>query len=66
VWWYRPVIVELGRLRQEDLEFNISLVCIVRSCLRKERKGRKEGGKKGRKEEKEKAGVVAEVVRVPA
>jgi hypothetical protein len=34
VWWYRSVILALGRLRQEDMEFEISLGYVVRSCLK--------------------------------
>jgi hypothetical protein len=39
------VIPALSKLRQEDHEFEPSLDCIVRPCLRKER-GRGEGSKR--------------------
>jgi hypothetical protein len=29
-WWCMPVIPALGRLRQENHEFNASLYCIVK------------------------------------
>jgi hypothetical protein len=32
-WGYRPVILALGRLRQEDLEFDASLGYIVRLLI---------------------------------
>jgi hypothetical protein len=58
VWWYRPVIPALRRLRQEDGEIEASL-----SQNRKEERkgwggGRKGGKKKGRKERKEKNHVL--------
>jgi hypothetical protein len=33
VWWYMPVIPVLGRLRQEDQEFEANVESIVRPCL---------------------------------
>jgi hypothetical protein len=36
MWCYRPVYPALGRLRQEDLEFDTSLGYIARSCLKKQ------------------------------
>jgi hypothetical protein len=30
VWWYLPVIPALGRLRQEDLQFETSLGYVVK------------------------------------
>jgi hypothetical protein len=35
-----PIISALRRLRQEDLEFKAGLGCIVRSCVKKKKKGR--------------------------
>jgi hypothetical protein len=35
VWWYTPVIPALGRIRQENHEFEGSLVYTVRPCLKK-------------------------------
>jgi hypothetical protein len=32
-WWYMPVILVLGRLRQKDLEFETSLGHVVSSRL---------------------------------
>jgi hypothetical protein len=37
VWRHKPVIPELRRLRQEDLEFKINLSYIRRSCLKKKK-----------------------------
>jgi hypothetical protein len=37
-WWYRPIISELGRLKQEDLEFKASLDYIARPCPKKKKK----------------------------
>jgi hypothetical protein len=64
-WWGVPVITVFVRLRQEDLEFKISLITqrfntglgdIVRHCLKKSKEGGKEGrkGKEERKTRKEK------------
>jgi hypothetical protein len=38
VWWYRPIIPALKRLRQEDLEFQFSLHYLVGRCLKKKKK----------------------------
>jgi hypothetical protein len=38
-----PVIQGLGRLRQEDHEFQARLCYIVRTCLKKTPKNKKEG-----------------------
>jgi hypothetical protein len=35
VCWYMPVILGLGRLRQEDHEFKASLDFIARPCQKK-------------------------------
>jgi hypothetical protein len=35
VWWCRPVIPALGRLRQEDSKFEASLGYLDRCCLKK-------------------------------
>jgi hypothetical protein len=35
VWWYTSVISAFGRLRQENLEFQISLSYRVRPSLKK-------------------------------
>jgi hypothetical protein len=40
VWWYMPVIPALGRCKQEDCEFEASLGCIARHCLKKRKKKR--------------------------
>jgi predicted glycosyl hydrolase (DUF1957 family) len=33
-WWYIPVIPALGRLRQEDHQFEVNLGFTVRPCLK--------------------------------
>jgi hypothetical protein len=38
VWWYMSVIPALGRLRQEDHEFSVSLDYIVRPGLKNQKK----------------------------
>jgi hypothetical protein len=35
VGWCKPVILALGRLRQKDHEFEASLGCLMRLCLKK-------------------------------
>jgi hypothetical protein len=35
VWWYTPIIPELGRRRQENHEFKASLDYMVSPCLKK-------------------------------
>jgi hypothetical protein len=37
VWWFTPVLLALGRLKQEDHEFNASLGYIGRPYLRKKK-----------------------------
>jgi hypothetical protein len=37
VWWCTPVISALGRLKQEDLEFEANLDYRVRPCLKKKK-----------------------------
>jgi hypothetical protein len=34
VWWHTPLIPALRRLRQEDREYEASLCCILRFCLK--------------------------------
>jgi hypothetical protein len=45
VWWCTPVTPTLGRLRQEDLKFEVSLDYTVRPSFKnfKKKEGRKEG-----------------------
>jgi hypothetical protein len=38
--WYMSVIPTLGRLNQEDCEFEISLIYVVRPCLKRRKKER--------------------------
>jgi hypothetical protein len=40
VWWCTPVISALGRLKQEDLEFEANLDYRVRPCLKKKKKSK--------------------------
>jgi hypothetical protein len=41
VWWYMPVIPALWRLRQEYLEFEASLGCTGRPCLKPNKQTKK-------------------------
>jgi hypothetical protein len=41
VWWHRPVISALQRLRQKDLGFKASLGYIARPCLKRRKKKKK-------------------------
>lgn len=45
MWWRLPQITPLGRLRLKDGKFEDSLGNTVRPCLKKEGRGRKEGGR---------------------
>lgn len=60
VWWHWPAIPAVGRLRQEDGEFEASSDWRVRPCLKTENKegkrevGDRRGRKEGRKERREK------------
>jgi hypothetical protein len=38
MWWHMPIILALGRLRQEDFKFETRLSYIARSCLKKKKK----------------------------
>jgi hypothetical protein len=38
MWQGISVIPALGKLRQEDWEFQVSLDCIARHCLKKKKK----------------------------
>jgi hypothetical protein len=51
VWWCILVIPALGRLKQEDLKLNTSLVYIARPCI-KQPKGGEEKKEKGNKSNK--------------
>jgi hypothetical protein len=37
-WWHTPIIPAVGRWRKEDLEFEASVGCLIRPCLKEERK----------------------------
>jgi hypothetical protein len=37
-WWFKPVIPAFRRLRQEGHEFKVSLGCIARAYLKKNKK----------------------------
>jgi hypothetical protein len=41
VWWGSSVIAALGRLKQDDLKFEVRLGCIVRSSLKRSTAGTK-------------------------
>jgi hypothetical protein len=41
VWWYKPVIPALRRLRQEDLNFEATLSCTEKHCFNKRGRMRK-------------------------
>jgi hypothetical protein len=49
-----PVIPACGRLRQEDLAFETSLVYKEKTCLSKKKEGRKRREEKGKKREENK------------
>jgi hypothetical protein len=38
VWWCTPVFPALGRLRQDDHEFETTLDYVARPCLKKKKK----------------------------
>jgi hypothetical protein len=42
VWWYIPVIPALRRLKQEECGFQASLDFIMKPCLKKIKKKKKE------------------------
>jgi hypothetical protein len=54
VWWHTPGIPALGRLRQEDHEFNASLRCIETPCHKQDKK-KEEGRETNKIFEKRKA-----------
>lgn len=45
-----PVIPKIGRLRQDDHEFYISLGYTVKTCQKRKRKEGREGGREGDRE----------------
>jgi hypothetical protein len=47
VWWCTPVILALGRLRQEDCKFEASLDYGMRLCLKKKKSRFKVSALKG-------------------
>jgi hypothetical protein len=55
VWWCRPVISQLRRLRQEgEEEFEANLSYTVRHHQKRRKKRERKEGREGKKEEKEK------------
>jgi hypothetical protein len=50
-WWYLPVIPALRRQKQEDCQFEASLVYTVRPCLKKQTNKALPPQKKERKKE---------------
>jgi hypothetical protein len=40
-WWYSPVISALGRLRQENSKFQVSLGYMERPCLKSNKNNKK-------------------------
>lgn len=52
VWWHTPVILDPGRLRQDNLEFEVSLGYIERRCLKTKQISQKQKERiNGKKEE---------------
>ena len=40
-WWYMTITPALGKLKQEDMKFEVSMRYIVRLCLKKKKKSKK-------------------------